>query len=160
MAKTLVAYFSAGGNTAEKAKLLAKAADAGLYEIKPAAAYTKADLDWENKNSRSSLEMADRSSRPAIADKNIDVSAYDRIFLTFPIWWNYAPRIINTFLESCDLSGKTVVLFATSGGSDFGETAAALMKSIPDTAWIKEGLLLNGTQTVEGISEQLKALGL
>ena len=160
MSRSLVAYFSASGVTREKAELLAQAAGADLYVIKPAVPYTSADLDWQNNQSRSSIEMADTSSRPALADKTADISAYDTIFLGFPIWWNLAPTIINTFLESCDFSGKTIVLFATSGGSDFGDTAFALKKSVPDSTVIKEGMVLNGSQNVQKISEMLKALGL
>ena len=160
MSKKLVAYFSASGTTAAKAKLLAQAAGADLYEIKPAVPYTKADLNWQNKQSRSSVEMSDRSSRPAIADKNADIAAYDTIFVGFPIWWYVAPTIINTFLESYDFSGKTIILFATSGGSGFGDTVKNLKGSVSGTAAIKEGLILNGHQTAESISGQLKAMEL
>ena len=159
MSKKLVAYFSASGTTAAKAKLLAQAAGADIYEIKPAVPYTGADLNWQNKQSRSSVEMSDRSSRPEIADKNADIAAYDTIFVGFPIWWYIAPTIINTFLESYDFSGKTVILFATSGGSRFGDTVNNLKGSVSGTAAIKEGFILNGSQTVESISEQLKKLG-
>ena len=160
MSKKLVAYFSASGTTAAKAKLLAQAAGADLYEIKPAVPYTKADLNWQNKQSRSSVEMSDKSSRPAIADKNADITAYDTIFVGFPIWWYVAPTIINTFLESYDFSGKTIILFATSGGSGFGDTVKNLKGSVSGTATIKEGLILNGHQTAESISGQLKAMEL
>ena len=160
MSKKLVAYFSASGTTAAKAKLLAQAAGADLYEIKPAVPYTKADLNWQNKQSRSSVEMSDKSSRPAIADKNADITAYDTIFVGFPIWWYVAPTIINTFLESYDFSGKTIILFATSGGSGFGDTVKNLKGSVSGTAAIKEGLILNGHQTAESISGQLKAMEL
>ena len=160
MSKKLVAYFSASGNTAAKAKLLAQAAGADLYEIKPAAAYTSADLNWQDKKSRSSVEMSDKSSRPEIADKNADIAAYDTIFVGFPIWWYIAPTIINTFLESYDFSGRTIILFATSGGSRFGDTVKNLKPSVSGSAVIKEGFILNGNQTVESISEQLKKLGL
>ena len=122
MSKKLVAFFSASGVTANAAKILAEAAGADIYEIKPEVPYTKADLDWMDKSSRSTIEMQDKSSRPAIADKNADISAYDTIFVGFPIWWYIAPTIINTFLESYDFSGKTIILFATSGGSGFGKT--------------------------------------
>ena len=106
MSKTLVAYFSVGGTTARAAKSLADASDADLYEIRPAKSYTQADLNWMDKKSRSSVEMNDKSSRPALADKDADISAYDTILLGFPIWWYTAPRIINSFLESYDFSGK------------------------------------------------------
>jgi len=139
----LVAYFSASGNTAKAAKALAKAAGADLYEIKPAVPYTGADLNWMDKRSRSSVEMSDKNSRPALADTDAPVAEHDVIFLGFPIWWYTAPTIINTFLERYDFSGKTIVLFATSGGSGLGSTAAALQSSAPG-ARILDGRLLNG----------------
>ena len=139
----LVAYFSVSGNTAKAAKALAKAAGADLYEIKPAVPYTGADLNWMDKGSRSSVEMNDKNSRPALADTDAPVAKHDVIFLGFPIWWYTAPTIINTFLERYDLSGKTIVLFATSGGSGLGSTAAALQSSAPG-ARILDGRLLNG----------------
>ena len=139
----LVAYFSASGNTAKAAKVLAKAAGADLYEIKPAVPYTGADLNWMDKRSRSSVEMNDKNSRPALADTDAPVAEHDVIFLGFPIWWYTAPTIINTFLERYDFSGKTIVLFATSGGSSLGSTAAALQSSAPG-ARILDGRLLNG----------------
>ena len=152
MRKTLVAYFSASGTTRRAADKLAKAAEADLYEIRPAVPYTRADLDWMDKKSRSTLEMKDPSFRPEIADKHADIASYDRIFLGFPIWWYVAPTLINTFLESYDFTGKEIVLFATSGGSGFGKTVQALEPSCPG-AVIKEGRLLNG-----GMSEaELKA---
>ncbi|WP_432650015.1 flavodoxin [Huintestinicola sp.] len=143
MSKRLTAYFSATGVTADIAKKVAKAAGADIYEIKPAVPYTKADLDWKDKNSRSSVEMADKSSRPEISDKNANASDYDEIFIGFPIWWYIAPTIINTFLESYDLSGKKIILFATSGGSGFGDTVKYLSDSAKG-AVIKEGKVLNG----------------
>ena len=139
----LVAYFSASGNTAKAAKALAKAAGADLYEIKPAVPYTGADLNWMDKRSRSSVEMSDKNSRPALVDTDAPVAEHDVIFLGFPIWWYTAPTIINTFLERYDFSGKTIVLFATSGGSSLGSTAAALQSSAPG-ARILDGRLLNG----------------
>ena len=129
MSKKLVAYFSASGITAGVAKKLAKEANADIYEIKPSVPYTKADLNWQDKNSRSSIEMSDHNSRPAIADKNADISKYDTIYLGFPIWWYIAPTIINTFLESYDFSGKKIILFATSGGSGIGKTLVNLKSS-------------------------------
>ena len=141
--KSLVAYFSATGTTAKAAKALAKAAGADLYEIKPAVPYTSADLNWMDKGSRSSVEMNDKNSRPALADTDAPVAEHDVIFLGFPIWWYTAPIIINTFLERYDFSGKTIVLFATSGGSSLGSTAAALQSSAPG-ARILDGRLLNG----------------
>ena len=143
MSKQLVAYFSASGTTARVAKDLAKAAGADLYEIKPAVPYTRADLNWQDKNSRSSLEMRDKSSRPALADTDAHIAEYDTIFVGFPIWWYVAPTIINSFLEAYDFSGKKIVLFATSGGSGFGKAVAGLQPSAPH-AIIVEGALLNG----------------
>lgn len=139
----LVAYFSASGTTAKAAKVLAKAAGADLYEIKPAVPYTRADLNWMDKGSRSSVEMNDKNSRPALADTEAPIAGHDVIFLGFPIWWYVAPTIINTFLESYDFTGKTIVLFATSGGSGLGRSAAGLKSSAPG-AKILDGQLLNG----------------
>ena len=142
MNKKLVAYFSASGVTAGVAKTLAEAAGADLYEIKPEVPYTKADLNWMNPFARSTKEMKNKSSRPAIADQNANITDYDTIFVGFPIWWYIAPTIINTFLECYDFAGKTIVLFATSGGSGFGETSANLVNSCPG-AILKEGKVLN-----------------
>ena len=144
MSKTLVAYFSASGVTAKAAKALAQSAGADLYEIKPAIPYTKADLNWTDKTSRSSVEMQDPSSRPALADQTAQIANYDVVFLGFPIWWYVAPTIINSFLESYDFAGKTIVLFATSGGSGFGKTVAGLQGSVSPETKILEGRLLNG----------------
>lgn len=143
MTKKLVAFFSASGVTARAAKELSEAAGADLYEIKPAVPYTTADLDWMNKKSRSSMEMNDKSSRPAITEDDAHIADYDIIFIGFPIWWYIAPTIINTFLERYDFSGKKIVLFATSGGSGFGKTTENLQPSAPN-AKIIEGKLLNG----------------
>lgn len=149
--KKLVAYFSASGVTAKTAKTLSEAAGADLYEIKPAVPYTKDDLNWMDKQARSTVEMNDLSFRPAIADHDAGVENYDVIFLGFPIWWYIAPTIINTFLESYDFSGKTIVLFATSGGSGFGKTVDGLRGSVAADTVIKEGKLLNGRQTPESL---------
>ena len=146
MSKTLVAFFSASGVTKGAAQRLAGAIGADLYEIKPAVAYTRADLNWMDKKSRSTVEMNDSACRPALADRDADIPAYDRIFLGFPIWWYTAPSIIRTFLESYDFSGKTIVLFATSGGSGLGKTAEDLASSCPG-AVIKGGMMLNGRQS-------------
>ena len=143
MSKKLVAYFSASGTTAAVAENLAKAAGADLYEIKPAVAYTRADLNWQDKNSRSSVEMRDKSSRPELADTNANIAEYNTIFVGFPVWWYVAPTIINSFLEAYDFSGKKVVLFATSGGSGFGNAVSGLQPSAPK-AEIVEGEILNG----------------
>ena len=142
MSRKLVAYFSATGVTAKVAEKLAEAIGADIYEIEPAVPYSKADLDWTNQKSRSSVEMSDPASRPAIAGKRDNMDDYDTIFIGFPIWWYVAPHIINTFLESYDFSDKKIVLFATSGGSGFGNTVAELKPSAPG-AEIVEGKLLN-----------------
>ena len=139
----LVAYFSATGTTAKAAKVLANAVGGELYEIKPAVPYTSADLNWMDKNSRSSVEMKDAHSRPALADTDAPVAGHDVIFLGFPVWWYVAPTILNTFLESYDFTGKTIVLFATSGGSGLGKSAAGLRSSAPG-AKIVDGRMLNG----------------
>ena len=139
----LVAYFSATGTTAKAAKVLANAVGAALYEIRPAVPYTGADLNWMDKGSRSSLEMGDKGSRPALRDTDAPVAGHDVIFLGFPVWWYVAPTILNTFLEAYDFTGKTIVLFATSGGSGLGKSAAGLRPSAPG-ARIVDGRMLNG----------------
>jgi flavodoxin len=160
MSKKLVAYFSASGVTTELAKALAEAAGADLYEIKPKVPYSSADLDWRNDKSRSSLEMKDQTSRPAIANKNANITAYDVVFVGFPVWWHVAPTIINMFLESYDFSGKTIVPFATSGGGGLGETNEKLRPSISGTAVLKEGKLLNGRPSKETLTAWVKSLNL
>lgn len=160
MSKKLVAYFSASGVTANAAKTLAKAADADLYEIKPEIPYTKADLNWMDKKSRSSVEMKDKAYRPAIADNNAKIEDYDIIFIGFPIWWYVAPTIINTFLESYDFSNKTIVLFATSGGSGFGKTVQELKPSVSASAKIIEGRLLNGRISEDALSSWIESLNI
>lgn len=140
--RALVAYFSASGVTKKAAEKLAAAAGGDLFEIEPEVPYTSADLNWMDKKSRSSIEMRDKASRPAIVKKPLDLSKYDSIFVGFPIWWYVAPAIINTFLESCDFSGKKIILFATSGGSGFGNTVRELQVSAPG-AQIVEGKILN-----------------
>ena len=143
MSKKLVAYFSASGRTAKVAEKLAEELGADIYEIKPEVKYTKADLNWMNKKSRSSVEMNNKSIRPAIVTGDVDVSGYDTVCLGFPIWWYVAPTLINTFLEAYDFSGKKIILFATSGGSGFGNTVAELQPSAPD-AEITETTVLTG----------------
>lgn len=152
MSKKLVAYFSAGGVTAKAAQLLAKAAGADLYEIKPKVPYTRDDLDWMNKKSRSSLEMNDSSSRPELAETSANIGGYDVIFVGFPIWWYTAPTIIKTFLEAYDFSGKVIVPFATSGGSGLGKTAETLQEAVPN-AMVHSGRLLNGKLDAAEIKE-------
>ncbi len=142
MSKVLVAYFSASGVTAKAAKKLAEAAGGDIYEIKPEVPYTRADLRWINPRSRSSVEMKNKSFRPALADRDANIAGYDVIFLGFPIWWYVAPTIINTFLEAYDFAGKRIILFATSGSSGFGNTLKELAPSAPG-AELTEGRLLN-----------------
>lgn len=154
MAKKLVAYFSASGTTKKTAELLAEAAGADLYEITPKVAYTKADLNWMDKKSRSSVEMNDKKFRPEIEDKDANIAEYDEIILGFPIWWYVAPTIVNTFLEKFDFSGKKVVLFATSGGSGFGNTVKELQPSAPN-AEIVEGKILNSKSEIEKFAKSL-----
>ena len=160
MSKKLVTYFSATGTTAHVAETLADAIGADLYEIKPEVPYTRADLDWMDKKSRSTIEMNDKAFRPAIVKKDGDIEAYDVVFVGFPIWWYVAPTIINTFLESYDFSGKKIVLFATSGGSGFGKTVEELKCSVADSVEIIEGKLLNGKQTYQSITEWTDTLNL
>lgn len=140
--RILIAYFSATGTTARAAEKLANATDGELYAIVPAQPYTSADLDWNDKQSRSSVEMNDPKLRPAIKSKKENITDYDVVFIGYPIWWNLAPRIINTFIESHDLKGKTVIPFATSGGTTLAGSAAALKKNYPTLNW-REGRLLN-----------------
>lgn len=149
MSKKLVAYFSASGVTERAAAKIAKAADADLFEIKPKIPYTTEDLNWMNKQSRSSIEMSDPSSRPEIEERVEGMEKYDVVFIGFPIWWYVAPTIINTFLESYDFSGKTVVPFATSGGSGMGNTCDVLKKSCSDTTRWMPGKMLNAVPAKE-----------
>lgn len=142
MVKRLVVYFSASGTTKKVAEKLAVVANADIYEIRPMVPYTKEDLNWMDKKSRSSIEMNDKSIRPEIVKDNLNISSYDTILLGFPIWWYVAPTIINTFLESYNFSGKRIILFATSGGSGFGNTVKEL-KSSAANAEIIEGKILN-----------------
>lgn len=137
MSRKLVAYFSASGVTAKVAETLSEAIGADLYEIEPEVLYTKADLDWMDKQSRSTIEMNDPASRPAIAGKRDNMDDYDTVFVGFPIWWYVAPTIINTFLESYDLIGKTIIPFATSGGSGMGKTNEKLQPSCPNSKLIE-----------------------
>lgn len=142
--RILVAYFSATGTTARAAEKLANVTGGDLYAIEPARPYTNADLDWHDRQSRSSVEMNDPASRPAIKGGKENIADYDVVFIGYPIWWNLAPRVINTFIESHDLKGKTVVPFATSGGSTLAGSATALKQTYPALNW-KEGRLLNRT---------------
>lgn len=158
--KTLVAYFSASGQTAKLAKTLAGVTGGDLFEIAPETAYTAADLDWMDKKSRSTIEMKDPKSRPAIAGKVADMAQYDTVFVGFPIWWYQAPRIIETFLASCDFSGKRVVPFATSGGSGMGRTEEILKKSCPTKAVFLPGRRLDSGASLDAIRNWLNTLEL
>ena len=146
MNKILVAYFSASGVTADAAKKIAEITDAELYEIRPEVPYTQADLNWQDQNSRSSIEMKDKSSRPQIADKNAPVTNCDVVLLGFPIWWYTAPTIINTFLESYNFAGKKIILFATSGSSGFENALSDLKNSVSGRAAMEEGIVVHGRQ--------------
>ena len=145
----LVAYFSASGVTAKVAENLADAIGADIHFIEPAVRYTETDLDWRNTNSRSSVEMNDLNSRPSIASLRDNMTDYDIIFLGFPIWWYKAPTIINTFLEIYDMTGKTIVVFATSGGSGMGKTVAKLQPSCPGAKLVEGMVLKNGMDIQE-----------
>ena len=157
--KILVAYFSASGVTAKAAWKLSEAIGADLHEIKPEVPYSSADLNWMDKKSRSSVEMNDPSSRPTIAEKLPDMEKYDVVFVGFPIWWYVAPTIINTFLESYDFSGKTIIPFATSGGSRMGKTNEKLEPSCPG-ATLLQGKLLNGNLSEDSLKNWVKNLNL
>ena len=159
MSKPLVAYFSASGVTARAAKALAQATGADLYEIRPAQPYTEADLDWMNRSSRSSVEMNDKTFRPAISDKVENMDQYDTIFLGFPIWWYVAPTIVNTFLEKYDLSGKTIIPFATSGSSGMGGTNKELAPSCPG-AVLKEGKRFPADATEKELKDWTEGFGI
>ena len=157
MNRTLVAYFSASGVTAKLAENLADAIGADIFEIEPEVPYTKADLDWTNKNSRSSIEMNNPNSRPAVKYIRDNMQDYDTVFVGFPVWWYVAPTIINTFLESYDFSSKTIILFATSGGSGMGKTNEKLLPSCKG-AKLMEGKVLNGSTSKVELSDWVDSL--
>lgn len=159
MSKVLVAYFSASGVTKNAAEKLAKAANADLFEIKPVRPYTDADLNWMDKKSRSTIEMNDLSSRPEIAEKCENMGSYDVVFVGFPIWWYVEPRIIDTFLESYDFSEKTVIPFATSGGSGLGKTAENFKKLLGANVTVKDGKMLTRASETD-LKDWIKSLGL
>lgn len=159
MSKTLVTYFSASGVTENAAKILAEAAGADLYQIQPEVPYTRADLNWMDKQSRSTVEMNDPASRPAISGKVDNMDQYQNIFIGFPIWWYREPSIIDTFLESYDFSGKRIILFATSGGSGFGKTVQGMTK-LASGAKIEEGRLLNGHVAASDVKKWVESLNL
>ncbi len=148
MKKALIAYFSAEGNTGKLAERMAAVSGADLFEIVPEKIYTREDLDWRNKNSRSSLEMNDLDARPKIAGKVVDMDQYDTVFVGFPIWWYREPSIIDTFLESYDFTGKKIVPFATSGSSGMGDTVKYMRRILPD-ADIAEGKRFSKKETDE-----------
>lgn len=154
--KVLVAYFSATGTTKKVAQNLAQATNGDLYEIKPLKPYTSADLDWTNKNSRSSVEMKDHNSRPEIVEDDFSIKEYDTIYLGFPIWWYIAPTIVNTFLERHDFSNKKIILFATSGGSGFGKTVDNLKPSVSGTTEIIKGDILNSNPSIDDLKKWIK----
>ena len=159
--KTLVAYFTASEvrNTERLAKNLAEATDADLFEIVPALAYTTEDLDWNDEQSRSTIEMKDSTARPEVASKVENMDQYTTIYVGFPIWWYTAPRIINTFLEQYDLTGKTIIPFATSGGSEIGKSGEDLKKaSAPNANWILPGKVLNGNPPVDSLKAWVETL--
>ena len=159
--KTLVAYFSASElrNTERVAKTLAEATDADLFEIVPEMAYTTEDLDWKDEQSRSTIEMKDSTARPGVVSKVENMDQYTTIYVGFPIWWYTAPRIINTFLEQYDLTGKTIIPFATSGGSEMGKSGEDLKKaSAPSAIWILPGKVLNGNPPVDSLKVWVETL--
>ena len=159
MSRKLVAYFSASGVTAKVAERLAETVDADVFEIQPAVPYTQADLDWRNKNSRSSVEMDNPVFRPEISGQRDNMEEYDTIFVGFPIWWYIAPTIINTFLESYDFSGKTIIPFATSGGSGMGNTNEKLATSCPN-AKILQGKVFRPDATANEFTAWVNSLNL
>ena len=159
MSRTLVAYFSASGETAKLAKTVAEVTGGDLFEIQPEVAYTSADLNWQDKHSRSTVEMNDAGSRPAIADEVADMEQYDTVFVGFPIWWYQAPRIIETFLESYDFSGKAVIPFATSGGSGMGKTAEILKAACPGAA-VDTGKRLSSRESAASVRKWVESLGI
>ena len=158
--KKLVTYFSVSGTTEKLAEDLAKAIEGDIYKIEPKIPYTDADLNWRDKNSRSSVEMADENSRPEIGENNPKIADYDVIFVGFPIWWYTAPSIIHTFLETYDFSNKKIVVFATSGSSDLGNTINDIKKSLPETAEVVGGSVLNHNPSVENLKNWVDGLNL
>ena len=158
MGKTLVAYFSASGVTKKLAQTLADAIGADLFAIEPKLPYTRADLNWMDKQSRSTIQMQNPASRPEIAGTCANIADYDTVFVGFPIWWYVAPTIVNTFLESCDLTGKTVVPFATSGGSGMGKTAD-ILRAVCPAADILPGKRLSARESAEAVRAWLETFG-
>ena len=159
MSKRLVAYFSASGVTAKVAENLADAIGADIFEIQPEVPYTKADLNWMDKKARTTIEMSDPTSRPAIAAKRDNIDEYDTIFVGFPIWWYVAPTIVNTFLESYNLKGKTIIPFATSGGSGMGGEDILKAACSKDTKWLP-GKRLSSRESAASVQKWVESLGL
>lgn len=159
MSSKLVAYFSASGTTARAAQNLARAIDADLFEIVPEQPYSSADLSWNNSSSRSSVEMNDDACRPGISSMVDHMESYDTVFVGFPIWWYVEPRIVDTFLESYNFEGKTIVPFATSGGSGLGK-APQRMQTIAKGSTVKPGKLLNGRQDAASLQQWVSEMGL
>ena len=157
--KILLAYFSPTGTTKGVAGAIARTLGGDLYEITPEKPYTAADLDWHDKMSRSSVEMADEKSRPALAGALPDMGRYETVFIGYPIWWGIAPRIVQTFAEACDLKGRTVIPFCTSGGSPFGKSADLLIKAAPMARWKQGARLMAGTSDAD-IAAWAKGLGI
>lgn len=153
--KILVTYFSASGETESAAEALANALHADIYKIEPESPYTSADLNWNNPQSRSSQEMKDSKSRPALMDKKLNLSSYDEVLIGFPIWWDLAPTVINTFIEQYEFSGKTLRAFATSGGSGIAHSEKNLQKQYPAINW-KPGKLLNTKRAIEQFANEVQ----
>ena len=160
MKKALVAYFSASGVTAKAAEEIAAADGADLFEIRPAVPYTAEDLDWRNRQSRSSLEMADPDCRPAIAEGVGNIAAYDTVFVGFPIWWGREPSVVDTFLESCDFTGKRIIPFCTSGGSGIGKTAERIRSLVGEGVCVDEGRRIGGDMSEEDLKLWTEGLDL
>ena len=160
MGKTLVAYFSPTGTTKKAAEKLSKQLKADMYEIRPKVPYTAADLNWQDEKSRSSVEMKDLTSRPAIADHDANVEAYDTIFIGFPIWWYTAPTIIRTFLEAYDFTDKIIVYFATSGGTDVMKATTDLMEVLNGKGKTRGGILMNSKITDQMLKTWIRSLQL
>ncbi len=160
MSKVLVAYFSVGGVTREVAKELAQAENADLFEIKPATPYTSEDLDWKNKQSRSTVEMSDLNCRPEILGKVENFNEYDDVFIGFPVWWGREPSVVDTFLDSYDFSGKKIIPFCTSGGSGIGKTAERIQEIIGSAAKVEEGKRLGGSVSVDDLKIWVDGLNL
>ena len=155
MSKILVTYFSVSGTTKKVAENISNILNCDIVEIEPVQKYTSEDLDWKNKQSRSSIEMQDKTSRPKIKEKNINIDEYDTIIIGFPIWWGVAPREVNTFIESINLSEKTLIPFCTSGGSGMSYAENNLKNTYPNYNW-KEGKRLFGNEEKEFIENWIK----